>query len=68
MNFTDLKPGQMPYKERLLSLNLLPIAYDREIKVILLFCKAIQGYIDINFSNYISYNNPTSTRRGQTAG
>ena len=51
-----VKPGQMSYKKRLLSLNMHPLGYDREIKDILFCYKAIHPF-----------NHP-SERRGQTAG
>ena len=42
-----LKPGQMSYKERLLSLdlNMIPLASEREMKEILFFYKAIRAYM-----------------------
>ena len=36
----SLKTGQMSYEERLLALDMLPLAYDREIKDLVLFYKA----------------------------
>ena len=52
-----LKPGQMSYVERLLALDILPLAYDREIKDLVSFYKAVYGYIDIDVSNYKKKNN-----------
>ena len=45
--FLRLKPGQMSYKERLLSLdlNMIPLASEREMKDILFFYKAIRAYM-----------------------
>ena len=42
-----LKPGQMSYKERLLSLdlNMIPLASEREMKEILFFYRAIRAYM-----------------------
>ena len=51
----DFTPGQISYKERLLSLNMLPLAYDREMKEILFFYKAIHGYIDRDVSYYATF-------------
>ena len=63
-----LKPGQMSYVERLLALDILPLAYDREIKDLVSFYKAVYGYIDIDVSNYVTFNNHSCTHRGQSAG
>ena len=38
-----LKPVQMSYGERLLALDMLPLAYDREIKDLVFFYKAVYG-------------------------
>ena len=35
-----LKPGLMSYEERLLALDMLPLAYDRKIKDLVFFYKA----------------------------
>ena len=37
----SLKPGQMSYGERLLALDMLPLAYDREIKDLVFLYKAV---------------------------
>ena len=39
----SLKPGQMSYGERLLALDMLPLAYDGEIKDLVFFYKAVYG-------------------------
>ena len=57
----SLKPGQMSYGERLLALDMLPLAYDREIKDLVFFYKAVYGYIDIDASNYVTFNNHPRT-------
>ena len=52
-----LKPCQMSYKERLLSLdlNMIPLASEREMKEILFFYKAIHTYmISVVFA--VAYN------------
>ena len=51
----------MSYGERLLALDILPLAYDREIKDLLFFFKAVYGYIDIDVSNYVTSNNHPRT-------
>lgn len=47
---------------------MLPLAYNREIKKIFFFYKAIHSYIVIDVGDYVTFNNHPSTRRGQTAG
>ena len=39
--FLSLKPGQMSYGKRLLALDMLPLAYDREIKDLVFFCSKV---------------------------
>ena len=58
----------MSYGERLLGLGMLPLAYDKEIKDLVFFYKAVYGYIDIDVSDYVTFNNHPRTRRGQSAG
>ena len=64
----SLKPGQMSYGEKLLALDMLPLAYDGEIKDLVFFYKAVYGYIDVDVSDYVTFNNHPRTRRGQSAG
>ena len=47
---------------------MLPLAYDREIKDLVFFYKAVYSYIDIDVSNYVTFNNHPRTRHGQSAG
>ena len=54
--------------ERLLALDMLPLAYDREIKDLVFFYKTVYGYIDIDVSDHLTFNNHPRTRRGQSAG
>ena len=49
------KSGGIPCKERLLSPNLLPLAYDREIKDLTFFYKALHGHYDIDLLNFVSF-------------
>ena len=58
----------MSYGERLLTLDMLPLAYHREIKDLVFFYKAVYGYIDIDISDYVTFNNHPRKRRGQSAG
>ena len=48
----------MSYGERLLALI---YAYDREIKDLLFFFKAVHGYIDIDVYNYVTFNDHPRT-------
>ena len=64
----SLKPGQIWYGERLFTLDMLPLAYDREIKDLVFFYKAIYGYIDIDVSNYVTFSNHPRTRHSQSTG
>ena len=57
-----LMNGEMPYKERLSSLNLLPLSYDREMKDLTFFYKALFGFINVNLSNYVSFVSHGRTR------
>ena len=56
------KKGGMPYKEWLLSLNLLPLAYDREIKDLTFFYKALHGLYDLDMLNFVSFVSHNRTR------
>ena len=47
----------MSYGERLHALDMLPLAYDTEIKDPVFFYKAVYGYIDIDVSDYVTFNN-----------
>ena len=47
--------GDITYKERLLSLNLLPLSYDREIKDLTFFYKALFGFVNVDLSNFASF-------------
>jgi hypothetical protein len=58
-----VKAGELSYKERLQQLDMLPLAYDREVKGLVLFYKAMNGYIDIDVSNFVHFVNHGRTRR-----
>ena len=49
------KPGVKPYKQRLLALNLLPLCYGREIKVLVFFYKALYEHTDLNVHDFVSF-------------
>ena len=46
----------------LLPLNLLPLFYDRELKDLAFFYKALHGHIGIDISNFVSFVNNGRTR------
>jgi hypothetical protein len=54
--------GQQEYKDQLVTLDLLPLCYDRELKNLIFFYKASRGYIDIDISNFVSFVNNGRTR------
>jgi hypothetical protein len=54
--------GQQEYKDQLVTLDLLPLCYDRELKDLIFFYKASHGYIDIDISNFVSFVNNGRTR------
>ena len=41
-------------------------SYDREIKGLVFFYRSVYGYIDIDVSNYVTFDNHPCTRRGQS--
>ena len=58
----------MSYGGRLLALDMLPLAYDREIKGLVFLYKAVFGYIAVDVSNYVTFNSHPRTHCGQAAG
>ena len=58
----------MSYVEKQLALDMLPLAYDREIKDEKRKIKAVYGHIDIDVSDYVTFNNHPCTRFSQSAG
>ena len=59
------KNNKLSYKDRLTSLNLLPINYWLEYLDILFFFKCKLGYINFRIDNYVSFCTGSS-RRGAT--
>ena len=49
------KPDKIPYRERLIRLNRLPLTYDREIKDLVFLYKFMYGSLDINVSEHVSF-------------
>lgn len=56
------RQGEISYKDRLIKLNLLPLAYDREIRDIVLLFKSMFGFTDCNINNYVSLVSHGRTR------
>ena len=52
----------MNYKERLLSLNLLPLVYDRETKDLTYLYKLLHGFYNLNVLDFASFVIHTRTR------
>jgi hypothetical protein len=46
-------------------LILLPLCYDREIKDLIFFYKALCGYIEVNINEYVSFIGHGRTRHSQ---
>ena len=56
------KRGEVSYKQRLITLSLLPLCYDREIKDPVFFFKALYGRIELDVHSFVSFNNNGRTR------
>ena len=58
----SVQRGEISYKQRLITLNLLPLCYDREIKDLVFFFKALHGRIDFDVHRFVSFTrNPSLT-------
>ena len=57
-----VKIGDVPYKDHLLALNLLPLCYEREIKDLTFFFKAMYGHYYLNVFDYVSIVSHSRTR------
>ena len=53
---------ELPYRLRLIKLNLLPISYWLELKDLLFFLKCKQGYFDVDISQYLTFSSQRSSR------
>ena len=47
---------ELPYRLRLIKLNLLPISYWLELKDLFFFCKCKQGNFDVDISQYLTFS------------
>ena len=45
--------GEMSYKKRLLTLRLLPLTYDRELKDLVFLYNCTSGYTGLNIDRYV---------------
>ena len=59
---------EMPYKQHLLKLELLPLSYDREMKDLIFFFKSSYGYVNLNINNCVSFVQHGRTRLSQATG
>ena len=59
------KRGEISYKQRLTTLNLLPLCYEREITYLVFFFKALHGNIDLDVRTFVSFVNNGRTRLSQ---
>ena len=57
-----LNPRHINYKDRLLSCNLLPLSFRREIRDITFFYKAVNNFYDIDISHFINFVDSNRTR------
>ena len=49
------KIGEVSYKQRLLTLQLLPLTYDREIRDLVFLFKCISGSTDFNIDQFVTF-------------
>jgi hypothetical protein len=52
----------LTYRDRLQMLNLLLLTYDREIKDLTYFFKLLNGFYNLNISNFVSFVSHNRTR------
>ena len=57
-----VKVGDVPYRDRLSILNMLPLCYDREIRDLMFFYKALHGFYDLNVEDFVSFVTHGRTR------
>ena len=54
--------GVMSYRDRLLTLKLLPLAFDHELKDLVFFYKCLYGFTYLNVSDFVSFVSHGRTR------
>ena len=57
-----LQTRDLSYKDRLKMLNLLPLSYDREMQDLTYFFKLLNGFYDLDISNFVSFVTHNRTR------
>ena len=57
-----LQTRDLSYKDCLKRLNLLPLSYDSEMKDLTYFFKLLNGFYDLNISNFVSFVSHNRTR------
>ena len=62
------RTSEMTYKQQLLKLKLLPLSYDQEIKDLVLFFKAVYGYVDLSIDDCVCFIQHGRTRLSQATG
>ena len=55
------KRGKISYLQRLMTLNLLPLCYEREITDLVFFFKALYGSTDLDVKTFVSFTNNSHT-------
>jgi hypothetical protein len=58
----------LPYRDRLMSLGLLPLSYRREVADLMFFYKCIHSVYDVDISVYVSHANQVSNLRSSNNG
>ena len=56
------KREEISYLQRLMTLNLLPLCYEREITDLVFFFKALYGSTDLDAKTFVSFTNNSHTR------
>ena len=54
--------GVMSYRDRLLTLKLLPLTFDRELNDLVFFYKCLDSFTDFNVSHFVSFVSHGRTR------
>ena len=60
-----MESGEYTYKQRLTTLNLLPLCYEREITDLMFFFKVLYGNIDLDVCSFVSFVDNRQTRLSQ---
>ena len=60
--------SDVPYRDRCLTLGILPLCYRREILDLCFLFKCLHGEIDININTYIQFVQSNTSRRSANKG